>query len=104
MGERWKFDVDDPDTLAIRTLPDGRLLLVLKPGRLGWGWGQLSLTTPESLRIGTYDDTWYYENIPLALEYGIRWDGTGEPTGWFRHPRSGRRRTDGDPAKEYFQP
>lgn len=26
-----------------------------------------------------------------------------EPTGWFRNPTTGRRRTDGDPAREYIQ-
>jgi hypothetical protein len=25
-----------------------------------------------------------------------------EPKGWFRHPRTGRRRPGGDPAKEYI--
>ena len=29
------------------------------------------------------------------------WDGVGEPTGWMRHPTTGRRRPDGDPSKEY---
>jgi hypothetical protein len=31
----------------------------------------------------------------------VMWDGTGEPEGWFRHPASGRRRPDCDPAQEY---
>jgi hypothetical protein len=25
-----------------------------------------------------------------------------EPAGWFRNPKTGRRREDGDPAKEYI--
>jgi hypothetical protein len=25
-----------------------------------------------------------------------------EPCGWFRHPKSGRRRPDGDPEQEYI--
>jgi hypothetical protein len=29
------------------------------------------------------------------------WDGVGEPAGWFREPATGRRRPDGDPAREY---
>lgn len=33
-----------------------------------------------------------------------RWDGTGEPDGWMRHPVSGRRRPGGDPGKEYVNP
>lgn len=27
-----------------------------------------------------------------------------EPSGWFRHPPTGRRRPDGDPSKEYINP
>jgi hypothetical protein len=32
------------------------------------------------------------------------WDGNGEPDGWMRHPDSGRRRPDGDAAREYVEP
>jgi len=32
------------------------------------------------------------------------WDGEGEPTGWMRHPASGRRRPGGDETKEYVNP
>jgi hypothetical protein len=32
------------------------------------------------------------------------WDGKNEPEGWYRCPTDGRRRPDGDAAKEYFQP
>ncbi len=34
----------------------------------------------------------------------VEWEGEGEPTGWFRHPRTGRRRPDGDPEREYVMP
>lgn len=30
-----------------------------------------------------------------------RWDGTGEPEGWYRHRPSNRRRPGGDPEQEY---
>ena len=33
-----------------------------------------------------------------------KWDGTGEPEGWMRHPSSGRRRPGGDPAQEHVRP
>lgn len=58
-------------------------------------------------QIGDYvntDDRWCYhtpEDARSALE---AWDGTNEPQGWHRHPRTGRRRPDGDPAKEYVAP
>ena len=31
------------------------------------------------------------------------WDGTGEPSGWCRHPATGRRRPGGDPATEFVR-
>lgn len=30
-----------------------------------------------------------------------KWDGGGEPTGWMRNPKTGRRRPDGDAAQEW---
>jgi hypothetical protein len=48
-------------------------------------------------------DAFYYRaggNAAAALD---AWDGEGEPQGWWRNPRTGRRRTDGDPAREYIQ-
>ena len=45
--------------------------------------------------------------IPVADQTGDetvrpRTSGTAEPTGWMRHPKTGRRR-DGDPGCEYIQ-
>jgi hypothetical protein len=31
------------------------------------------------------------------------WDGQGEPAGWFRNPKTGRRRSGGDPKQEWIQ-
>jgi hypothetical protein len=47
-------------------------------------------------------DRWCYANKQLA-EYALEaWDGIGDaPVGWHRHPRTSRRRTNGDPAAEY---
>lgn len=38
-----------------------------------------------------YDDRWCYEEPVPALLALQAWDGEGEPVGWHRHPRSGRR-------------
>lgn len=51
--------------------------------------------------IAQYKDRWCYctyAKAKLALD---AWDGTGEPTGWHRHPTTGRRRENGDPSKEH---
>ncbi|MEW6306768.1 MAG: hypothetical protein AB1705_25150 [Verrucomicrobiota bacterium] len=49
-------------------------------------------------------DCWCYETLQDAVIALNRWDLRGEPAGWIRHPASGRRRPDGDPAKEYVRP
>lgn len=80
----------------IKRLADGRIcalmpinsgLIALCVGITPWG----------------HPDSYYYRygEAGRALD---AWNGEGEPSGWFRHPQSGRRRADGDPAKEYFQP
>lgn len=46
-----------------------------------------------------YEDRWCYAK-GKALPALEAWDGTGEPTGWHRHPATDRRRPDGDPARE----
>ncbi len=59
-----------------------------------------TLFTPEF-----WEERWCYVNVPAAISALLRWaaeDWEGEPEGWHRHPTSGRRRTDGDPATEYI--
>lgn len=53
-----------------------------------------------------YDDGWCYNSHEAALAAAEAWDPRTqkEPEGWHRHPRSGRRRVDGDPATEYVSP
>lgn len=51
-----------------------------------------------------YDDRWCYATASLAASHARAWNaepGT-EPTGWHRHPATGRRRLEGDPALEYL--
>lgn len=53
-----------------------------------------------------YEDRWCYHSIWDAMEAIAEWkarDGEGEPTGWHRHPDTGRRRPDGDASKEYIE-
>ncbi len=49
-----------------------------------------------------YEDRWCYANQELAEKAIREWDGVGDPEGWHRHPKSGRRRENGDPSKEYI--
>ena len=49
-----------------------------------------------------YADRWCYADQDLTMKALRDWSGDGEPTGWHRHPNSGRRRTGGDSAREYI--
>lgn len=50
-----------------------------------------------------YLDRWCFHSYDAAKKALDAWDGTGEPSGWHRHPVTGRRRPEGDPAKEYVE-
>ena len=52
----------------------------------------------------TYEDRWCYSNLEKAMTAFDAWSGKGEPDGWHRHPTSGRRRENGDRARETVCP
>lgn len=85
-------------TLTIKkTLPDGRIAY-LSPLVFG---GQIAVGFAED-EDRFFDDVWHYQDMHDALDAFQVWDGTGEPVGWYRNPKTKRRRPDGDPAKEYI--
>lgn len=49
-----------------------------------------------------YNDRWCYHTYAAATTAAENWSGEAgtEPEGWHRHPTTGRRREDGDPATE----
>ena len=51
-----------------------------------------------------HTDAYYYRTRAAAKHALESWSGEGEPQQWIRHPQTGRRRDNGDPAREYFQP
>jgi hypothetical protein len=54
-----------------------------------------------------YEDRWCYADLKKASAGLVDWWSRGfegEPTGWHRHPDTGRRRPDGDPSQEYIDP
>ena len=55
----------------------------------------------------SYEDRWCYHNKAAAIAALLNWATAyprpAEPSGWHRHPASGRRRPDGDPAQEYIR-
>lgn len=55
-------------------------------------------------RLG-YDTHWCYATRTDAVAALDRWNGTGEPTGWMRHPDTGRRVSrDPNERDEFGQP
>jgi len=92
-------DIAEAVGLVARILPDGRearLCPQIYTWRLVVGW-------PQAMRDG-YSDYWCYHRFEDAIAAMTSWDGSGEPCGWHRHPPSGRRRPDGDKAREYVNP
>jgi len=96
-----ELDILDGNFLAaytdVRQLPDGRILGV---HRLLYHWTLHIDISP----IG-YEDRYCYQTREQAVAAMTAWNGVGDPGGgWHRHPATGRRRPDGDPAKEYIDP
>lgn len=86
------------DMKDVRALPGGR-----------WAAIQRFMFTFAIIvgRIGDrtgYDDRWCYHTYRDALHALEKWDGNGDPEGWHRHPKTGRRRDNGDPQYEYVNP
>ncbi len=100
----WFGEAAGMGFLYTRKLPDGRVIY-LAP--LGTGT-RLGISRNDTVHV--YDDVWDYpfDSKLCGPDAGWRaalgWDGEGEPEGWYRHPRSGRRRPGGDKAKEHVRP
>lgn len=98
-----KVDQWDPDAggWLVRQLPDGKVVHVVPL--------LYTAAVLVSRRRGAkaYQDRWCYSTTDAAFTAAEQWTGDypgTEPTGWHRHPFTGRRRPDGDPAREHIQP
>ena len=76
---------------------DARRYKAVKPHAVIWGYVDES---------AFYEDRWCYPTAIAALHAAELWNGPDgpEPEGWHRHPRTGRRRPDGDPTREHINP
>lgn len=86
------IDIQGTLYVAMRTLPDGRWIGVT---RLMFHW-----TLHVDVSEWGYEDRYCYATEIGAIAAMNMWSGEGDPVGWHRHPKSARRRTDGDPAHE----
>jgi hypothetical protein len=55
--------------------------------RFAFTWAILS-----GINAWGYEDRWCFSTYEEAKSALDAWDGTGEPEGWHRHPKTGRRR------------
>jgi hypothetical protein len=69
---------------VVKRLPDGRLI----------GVHQFMFTWGFHIDINEYgyEDRYCFHDREKAINSMLKYDGVTEPTGWHRHPSSGRRR------------
>lgn len=72
----------------VETLPDGRWAATFRFVFTH------AIIVGKMFDFSGYDDRWCYHTYDDAYTALRAWDGTGEPTGWHRHPASGRRVSD----------
>lgn len=96
VGPRWDARVQG---WRMGTRPDGRAVWV----RAFMFTYAIILGRPDD--VGTYDDRWCYGTRADAMVAAEAWlAGTeAEPSGWHRHPDTGRRRPGGDADAEYVE-
>jgi hypothetical protein len=101
-GLTWRVTWDARvDGWRVGTRPDGRAVWV-KPMMFTCA---IIIGAPDDVMV--YDDRWCYERADAAIAAARAWlagePPAAEPYGWHRHPSTGRRRPEGDPAREYVE-
>lgn len=95
----WCRDKEGGDMLYVRILPDPQYYCGIRA--LMFHYTLLKGAVGDTMG---YDDRWCYtDDLAPVLLAMVEWDGKGDPFGWQRHPSTGRRRPDGDPAREYIE-
>lgn len=83
--------------VAWRCLDDGTVLAV---GPMLFGNGRLYV----DVHAQGHADCYCYDDLEVAIAaLQAFMPNSEEPTGWKRHPATGRRRPRGDPSKEYVE-
>lgn len=86
-----------PDAIYHRYLDEDTEITVY---RMGFGW---RVNYGETGVFGYIEDCYCFKSRERALEAAAVWNGKSPILdGWHRNPITGRRREDGDPAKEYI--
>lgn len=91
----------DATPADIKPLEDGTYVMVR---RLMFHWMMVRGGADD---LVGYFDRWCYATEELARAaldaFPVQPSADYEPSGWHRHPRTMRRRPDGDPAREYVE-
>ena len=84
---------------AWRFLPDGSVMAVAS---MLFGNGRLFMGVHQD----GHEDAYCYDSLALASKAMHEFDPVidAEPSGWKRHPYTGRRRPGGDASQEYVNP
>lgn len=77
-----------------RELDDGRLVRLVA---MSHGTTRITIGDRDACVV---DDVWCFQDDGAAWAAVLGWDGEGEPSGWYRHPGTRRRRADGTAATE----
>ena len=93
--EHWLMNREGGNCLQVKDLGDGVYAAVK---RLMYHWTMIVGLEGDHF---SYTDRWCYATEEMAIKAMSEWDGIGDPKGWHRHPNTGRRRENGDPASEY---
>lgn len=107
MAEARAFEASKPSFRDWALSPYGGAFAAIKTFADGRYAGIRPLLFTWSLCVGLVDDRdgiedRYCYGSERAARDGLRlWDGRGEPRGWHRNPRTGRRRPDGKEENEY---
>lgn len=93
----WSNRLAGAEHLIVRELGDGRAVYLRD---LLFGAHMIGIGL---VGDNAYLDQWDYtaELTAAAWRAALAWDGAGEPEGWYRHARTGRRRPGGDPSREH---
>lgn len=97
--EGWSNRLGGAEHLRVRELGDGRAVylrdLLFEGLQIGIGvYGSECCSDVWDFQADRTEDAW---------RAALAWDGAGEPEGWYRHLRTGRRRPGGDASKQYVE-
>lgn len=66
--------------------------------------GNLRVTLTLDASDCWFDKVYCYHDHDAAWRAALGWNGEGDPEGWYRDPKSGRRRPDNTAESEYVAP